>query len=458
VEKVSVVMPAYNSEKYISESIDSMINQTYINWELIVVNDGSTDGTKKIIQEYTRKFPMKIRLIDKEKNEGISKGLNSAIKKADGIYICWLSSDDIYSIDMIENEINFLNNNKEFDIVFSNCDFINTDSEFLMSCPKNYYYDELVKGDKTQPYRSLLSKYCLNGCSVMCKKEHYEKIGGFNSKFLYAHDYDMWIRLAANYNIGYINNINVHYRIHPEQGTNLGFNELDSIKSLLDFMRDDVNFNRLLKKAKITPGLEGKIKVLDNVLLRFKNSKREFDLLYEESKSLISFYSEKDSINIDISNNFLLKMELIHKNALIPLENFFENNGQKNWIELLCDMEKLDGFVINSDGARFERFAGNDINRLCMGIKYDNLIVICEMAKEKVNSIIKKYGNDFKWYLASQGTKPFYKMGFSYYMLTEERYTDIFDNEIISITDKDIWNTIMDGLVRLFIVKDDKKL
>ena len=448
--KVSVVMPAYNSERFIRESIESVINQTYDNWELIIVNDGSKDRTKQIIEEYTQKYPTKIILLHKSKNEGISKGLNSAIEIANGTYICWLSSDDIYVSDMIESEIEFLNINKEFNIVFSNYDLIDSESKFLMSSPPYRFFRELEEGDITQPYRSLLSKYCLNGCSVMCKKEHYLTVGGFNPTYLYAHDYDMWIRFAANYNIGYINKINVHYRIHAEQGTNLGFNEVDSIKSLLDFMRDEDNFNRLLNKAKLPLGMEGNIKVLDNILLRYKSSKIEFNLLYAEAISFISYYCDKHCISSDkwLNNNLIEKMKLIQRNAIIPYDNFFESNKDDNWVKLLCDIEKLDGFIINAEGARFERYTGNDINRLCMGIKYDNLIVTCEMSQEKIYNILDNY-NDIKWYFASNNSKKLNTIGVSYYMLTDERYNSIFENVKITITDKDIWNTVMDALVKI---------
>jgi Glycosyltransferases, probably involved in cell wall biogenesis len=448
MEKVSIVMPAYNSEKYIRESIDSVVNQTYGNWELVIVNDGSIDTTIQILLEYTNKYPDKIKIIDKKKNEGISKGLNDAIKKAEGTYICWLSSDDVYVPDMIESEIDYLDNNKEYDIVFSNYDLIDHESNFLMSSPKLKFFEELKEGNREQPYKSLLSKYCLNGCSVMCKKEHYNKVGGFDPQYVYAHDYDMWIRLAAAYKIGFINKINVHYRIHPQQGTNLGFNDLDSIKSLFNFMKDENSFSDLALKANIPVGIEGQLIVMENLLIRFKGRKREFDLLYNESIKFIKYYCKKHIKNEQelFENKLFRKMEMINQNMLIPYENFFETGSYYNWSTALCDNQNLDGFIINNEGARFERFSDNDMNRLCMGIKYDNLIIKKTMTDQEINNIIGMYEKDIKWYLKKK-LKPVNTIGFSYYMINDEKFKCIFDNENFEITNQDIWNAIMNGIL-----------
>jgi len=103
---VSVVMPAYNSEKYISEAIESVIGQTYANWELIVVDDGSTDGTRRIVDRYIRDGG-RIRYIH-QKNSGPSAARNRGIEASNGRYIALLDSDDIWYVDKLEKQMNFL--------------------------------------------------------------------------------------------------------------------------------------------------------------------------------------------------------------------------------------------------------------------------------------------------------------------------------------------------------------
>lgn len=99
---ISVVMPAYNVENYIAESIQSVLNQTYEDWELIVVNDGSTDNTEKVIRSFS---DARIRLINQE-NQGVSVARNVGIDNAKGDYICFLDSDDLYKPEFLELMIN----------------------------------------------------------------------------------------------------------------------------------------------------------------------------------------------------------------------------------------------------------------------------------------------------------------------------------------------------------------
>ncbi|MEZ3422538.1 MAG: glycosyltransferase, partial [Lachnospiraceae bacterium] len=85
---VSVIMPAYNAGDFISEAIESIIKQSYQNWNLVILNDGSIDNTKSIAEKYTKKYSDKISLINKEKNEGTVSGLNALLKSVNGKYIC----------------------------------------------------------------------------------------------------------------------------------------------------------------------------------------------------------------------------------------------------------------------------------------------------------------------------------------------------------------------------------
>ena len=131
MQLVSVIMPVYNAEKYIEESIMSVLNQTYTNYELVIVNDGSTDNTGNIISKYRDKFDNKIVYIDKKVNEGTALTLNRAIQESNGSYICWLSADDVFYEDALESLVNYLEEHKEYDIVFSDYELIDGNSMFL---------------------------------------------------------------------------------------------------------------------------------------------------------------------------------------------------------------------------------------------------------------------------------------------------------------------------------------
>lgn len=108
-ELCSVIMPAYNCEKYIAEAIESVIKQTYKNWELIIVNDASTDYTEKIIKSYQEK-DKRIKLILLSKNQGVANARNTAIQNAKGRYIAFLDADDYWEKEKLQKQIQILNN------------------------------------------------------------------------------------------------------------------------------------------------------------------------------------------------------------------------------------------------------------------------------------------------------------------------------------------------------------
>lgn len=112
-EKVSIIMPAYNAEKNIEESIKSVLNQSYNNWELIVVNDCSTDNTGKILEELYSKED-RIKIIHLERNAGVANARNIAMQNVTGRYIAFLDSDDMWKPSKLETQIKFLNETQEY--------------------------------------------------------------------------------------------------------------------------------------------------------------------------------------------------------------------------------------------------------------------------------------------------------------------------------------------------------
>lgn len=114
---ISVIMPVYNSERYISEAIDSICNQSYENWELLIVNDGSTDHTAKIINDYAKK-DSRIRVFHK-KNQGVSLTRNYALNQIRGEYVTFIDSDDVYHVERLERMLHVFEQHLNCDIVFS---------------------------------------------------------------------------------------------------------------------------------------------------------------------------------------------------------------------------------------------------------------------------------------------------------------------------------------------------
>ena len=134
---VSIVLPTYNGEQYIRESIDSVISQTYKNWELIVVDDCSKDNTSKIVEEYVNK-DKRIRLIKNDINQKLPASLNIGFSYANGEYYTWTSDDNKYKPDAIQTMVNTLEKDNSCILVSANLDYIDSFGNITGSLQNTY--------------------------------------------------------------------------------------------------------------------------------------------------------------------------------------------------------------------------------------------------------------------------------------------------------------------------------
>ncbi len=163
--KVSIIIPVYNGSDYVAEAIDSALAQTYFNYEVIVVNDGSKDNnaTDKIC----RSFGKKIRYYQKP-NGGVASALNFGIKKMTGEYFSWLSHDDLYYPEKLAKQIKFLKKQTKNTICYTDYDLVDS-------------YNNLIRNVKITPPKeylisNLLLKSFLHGCSLLIPKNAFNKL------------------------------------------------------------------------------------------------------------------------------------------------------------------------------------------------------------------------------------------------------------------------------------------
>lgn len=203
---VSIIIPAYNAERYITETIDSVLKQDYPNWELLIVNDGSTDATKSIIDTYALN-DKRIVVIHKA-NSGVSDSRNTGIKQAKGDYFFFLDADDIWNINNVSEKLSYFIAEK-VDAVYSSCELINESS-----VPMNSF----LKGTPEVKLSDILSSkgnYTTAPSGIAVTKNVLQTIGGFDVNLSNNADQDFFIRiLAANYKIGFITETLWKYRIH----------------------------------------------------------------------------------------------------------------------------------------------------------------------------------------------------------------------------------------------------
>lgn len=193
-KNISVIMGIYNCETTLSEAVDSILNQTYENWKLIMCDDGSTDNTYKVAEDYVNKYPDKIVLIKNDKNSGLNKTLNHCLQYADGDYIARMDGDDISLPIRFEKEITFLENKPQYDIVSSSMIYFDENGDWGQGSVVSYPQKEnFISG----------TPFCHAPCMV--RANVYKEVGGYsqNPKTLRAEDYDLWFRAYSLGHRGY---------------------------------------------------------------------------------------------------------------------------------------------------------------------------------------------------------------------------------------------------------------
>lgn len=173
-------MPAYNAEKTILESIESVISQTYLNWELIIIDDCSNDMTLEIIKKYSIQ-DSRIKLIKNEFNLGVSSSRNISIKNCSGDFICFLDSDDIWSPNKLEKQMLLLNSG--WDVVCSNYTTFSDDSNIILQHRKS---PPIIK------YTDMLKSNFIGNLTGIYNRK---KLGTFFQKKLGHEDYVMWLNI-----------------------------------------------------------------------------------------------------------------------------------------------------------------------------------------------------------------------------------------------------------------------
>lgn len=203
--KISVIMPNYNGEKYLVEAIESILNQTYRDFEFIIIDDGSTDNSVKIIKKYAQK-DKRIKLLTNKKNLGLIKSLNKGLKIAKGKYIARMDSDDISLPKRLDIQFNFLEGNKNIFLLGTSFEFIDSEGGKLFNKINNYNSDIILKKMK--------EKSMVHHPTVMFRNE---KSVYYREKAIYCEDRDLWLRLLRKgKKMRVIPDILLKYRIRKE--------------------------------------------------------------------------------------------------------------------------------------------------------------------------------------------------------------------------------------------------
>lgn len=194
--KVSILMPVFNCEEYIASAIDSILDQSYEDWELILCDDGSSDGTYSVAKQYAEKYPKKLILLKNGINLKLNKSLNKCLSHASGSYIARMDGDDIVESDKLRKEVNFLDDHPDYALVSCQMDMFNESGKLGTA--------KFPTGEiKREDFIRHPAVFCHSG--MMIRKKALIDVGGYSEgeNYIRVEDIDLWLKLYENKYKGY---------------------------------------------------------------------------------------------------------------------------------------------------------------------------------------------------------------------------------------------------------------
>jgi glycosyltransferase involved in cell wall biosynthesis len=212
--KVSICIPTYNSARYLGAAIDSALAQSYRDFELVICDNASTDGTQELCSAYADK---RVKYLRFETLVGQAANWNRCLDQASCDFIVLLHADDMLLPDYLDRATSMMNGHPEAGMLHCAVRHITTDGAVL-SLQQLYAEDRLSTGDET--FKKLLLEGCIvNPAGAMVRREVYDKVGRFTEKIVWGVDWHMWLRIAISFPVAYLAEPLALYREHSQSGT-----------------------------------------------------------------------------------------------------------------------------------------------------------------------------------------------------------------------------------------------
>ncbi|MFD2442717.1 glycosyltransferase [Bacillus sp. CGMCC 1.16607] len=394
--KVSIVIPVYNGANFLKEAIDSALVQSYKNTEILVINDGSTDGGKT--EAIALSYGNKIRYFYKE-NGGVASALNYGIKKMNGDYFSWLSHDDVYQTNKLEVQVDTLLTIQKPIILYSNFFYIDKNSNFFSKSGLDI--NKLKQLNSNTFKYELLKSHFANGCTFLIPKECFEIVGLFNEELKTSQDYDMWFRLAEHYDFYFISEELIKSRVHEKQGTYI-LNEFNVEKNNFYInCLNQISHEDLLIISKET-SIEA---AYLNLALFYRKENLTMAARYAWKLCQKAFFAFNNQ-------NYIILNPLSIKNQINSIFNFIYNKkviifgtgrGAKLLINELNEKSICIEFCVDNDSTKWGTYFDNYIikNPLSLLERNDNFVVLIssmyyfEIAEQLININFKENINFF---------------------------------------------------------------
>lgn len=255
--QVSVIIPNFNCKQYLAKAISSVVRQHNIECEILIIDDGSTDGSVEWLNKLQQSLP-NMRVI-KQQNCGVVSVRNKAIELAKGDYIAFLDADDYWTEDKLFNQVIYMQNNRDCVLSFTNYMHVNEQYEPIIDCFS--YWPEFTKfiNWNTEGYQNLKSPMDLllfanviGTSSVVVKKSAICYVGKFDKSLNSASDWDCWLKLARIGNVAFTNQVSMGYLMRAGSITANRQNRLTAMQIIIDRCKNDIGVvSRFKAKARM---------------------------------------------------------------------------------------------------------------------------------------------------------------------------------------------------------------
>lgn len=357
MSKVSIVLPSYNGEKYISKSIDSVLKQTYSDWELIIVNDCSTDHTLDIAREYADKDG-RIKVISNITNKKLPTSLNIGFRNSTGNYLTWTSDDNLYKPNAIQEMVEFLEHDEKCYLVCADMEYID--------------FSGCVTGLGVPYDDSLIYIRDSVGACFMYRRCVTDKIGEYDTTKFLVEDYDYWLRIRSEFGeIKRIPKILYQYRKHSASLTSTRELDVCYQRAKLRIQYQDIIFNKYANNMNI----------LYEIYYDFLRSKYLDEKFINKIKSMIPNVNN-EMFDIEFKYPVIIfgageygkrLYQLISKNVVAFVDNNVNIQGSELYNLPILSLEE----VLN----RYTRF------HICLGIGIEHIYeVIKQIEKYDISS------------------------------------------------------------------------
>ncbi len=384
---ISVLMVNYNHESTIEESIRSVLNQTYKNLRLIIVDDGSTDRSCAIIEQIE---DSRIELYKLEKNRHICYATNYGFQKITGEYLARIDSDDVWYPDKLEKQMQFLKENPEYKICFTWIDLIDENGRNINKESKGLVelFETKFTGQSDCLHTFFFLGNCLSHPSVLMETEVMRKTGGFTMGYMQAHDFDYWVRIAKQYPIYVMQERLLAMRrfMHPDksQTNNSNTSEINSVRFYNEYIDMKTHFFDNMEEELFIQTFQNDFRCRDSRTLEELECEKAFLLLKNGGE-------DNKAAPAGIQKFFELfekpgMADLLEKKYQFTVKDFYQITGLHTYYDSWTEEVRKENDVLKQQNKRLKQNTADLTRKI-----------------EELEAAVNEYANSTSWKI----TKPF---------------------------------------------------